>query len=230
MTKQRRLISAGASLGIAVVIFVTGCDSDTAGSGHTPQPTTSSPAAPPTAVVKSAVTVTIRPPKTKLSTEQQQLASAFTEFVNARYRFLSHPWIYDPVYLRTVLPGGPDNPTDIGDVGMVGPLTIQVLTIELSSPSTAVINYCTDDRSVRYLGRDGAIDIAGPAGDHRRGDVGLEDTGLQLTRAAAADGKTSETPRWLAYRGGYFANAPECRELAASRPPKPPTPNAPTSG
>ncbi|MEU0089194.1 hypothetical protein [Kribbella sp. NPDC006257] len=230
MTKQRRLISACASLGIAVLVFATGCDSDTVGSGHTPQPTASSPTAPPTALVKSAVTVTVRPPKTKLSIKQQQLASVFTEFINARYRFSSHPWIYDPVYLRTVLPGGPDNPTDTGSVGLVGPLTIQVLTIELSDPSTAVINFCADDRSVRYLGRDGSVDIAGPAGDHRRGDVSLQNSRFQLTRAAAADGKTSETPRWLAYRGGYFANAPECKELAASRPPKPPTPNTPTSG
>jgi len=180
--------------------------------------------------VKSAVTVTIHPPNTKLSAEQQQLASAFTEFVNARYRFLSHPWIHDPIYLRTVLPGGPDRPTDTGTVGLVGPLTIQVLTIELSDSLTAAIKYCTDDRSVRYLGRDGTVDIAGPAGDHRRGDVGLQDTGFQLTRAAAADGKTSETPRWLADKNSYLANAPECQQLAASPPPKPPTPSTPTSG
>jgi hypothetical protein len=228
MTRARRLV-AGASLGLAIAVTATACDSSNGRPDATPQPTTASPSAVPTAIVKSTVTVTIRPPKAKLSADQQQVVSVFTEFVTARYRFLSHPWIHDPVYLRTVLPGGPDRPTDTGTIGLVGPLTIQVLAIDLSNSSTAAVKYCTDDRSVRYLGRDGTVDIAGPAGDHRRGGVGLEDTGFQLTLAAAADGKTSETPRWLAFKNTYLANAPECRNLTSSPPASPPPPRSPSA-
>lgn len=82
MTKQRRLISAGASLGLAIAVFATGCDSGTTGSGHTPQPTTSSPSPAPTEIVKSAVTITIRPPTTKLIAGQQELLAAFREYIN----------------------------------------------------------------------------------------------------------------------------------------------------
>lgn len=230
MTRQHRVISVGASLGLAVAVFATGCDPGTAGSGHTTQPTTSSPSAPPTAIVKSAVTVTIRPPKTKLSTGQQELLAAFSEYIAARYRFQSHPWIVDPGYQRAVLPGGPDLPNDIGTTGLVGPLTIQILTVEVPKSSTGTVSYCIDHRSLRYLGRDGAVDVPGPAGDHRHGEVALENTAFQLTSAAAADGKKSETPRWLAFKGGYLPKAPQCQKLAASPPPKPPTPSTPTSG
>jgi len=181
-------------------------------------------------IVESAVTVTIRPPATTLIPEQQELLAAFSKYITARYRFQSHPWIVDPDYQRAVLPGGPDVPNDVGTTGLVGPLTIQILTVDVPKSSTGTVNYCIDHRSLRYLGRDGTVDIPGPAGDHRHGEVALENTAFQLTHAAAADGKTSETPRWLAFKGGYLPKAPQCQQLAASPPPKPPTPSTPTAG
>jgi hypothetical protein len=149
--------------------------------------------------------------------------AAFTEFLNASTRFYSHPWIIDPIFARTVLPGAPDNPLATDTIGLIGPSIVQVLSVQASAAKQAKVKYCVDDRAVRYLGRDGTVDIPGPAGDHRRGDVALEGTDFTLTTDAAVDGTTSPTPRWLASSGVFTAGAKECQALTNSPPPAAPT-------
>jgi hypothetical protein len=148
--------------------------------------------------------------------------AVFTEFITARTRFSSHPWIIDTVYPRIVLPGPPYSPLATDTIGEIGPVIVQVLSVNAAAKQ-AKVTYCVDDRAVRYLGRDGAVDIPGPAGDHRKGDVTLEGTEFTLTTAASADGSTSPTPRWLVSSGELAAGAKECQALTNSPPPPAPT-------
>ncbi len=77
---------------------------------------------------------------------------------------------------------------------------------------------CVDERALRYLGRDGAIDINGPAGDKLRGGVVWETIDFEHTKAAAADGSTSQTPRWIVSNGGSTAGPtmPRNRRITTS--------------
>jgi hypothetical protein len=209
-------------MGIAIALAVSACDSNTGGPSPAPPTPVSTPSATPTAVVPSTVTVTIRPAKGPLSAREQQVMAAFTEFVTAQHRFYSHPWILDPIYLRSVLPKTPFAPVETDTIGLIGPVTIQVLTVDAPAASKAEVTYCTDDRSVRYLSRDGKADVPGPAGDHYRGTVAHENTEFEFTTTPAADGKIPTTPRWVAADGGLWAGAKECAVLASSPPASPP--------
>lgn len=230
MTQPRSVRLVGATVALTVVAVTTACDSDKAQPSPTAKPTIASPTTAPTAVVKSAVTVTIRPPRTAVTASQRQILSIFTDYLNARTRFESHPWIIDPDYVRILLPGAPGDPTETGTVGLTGPMAVQVLAVELPNPSTANVSYCVDDRGLRYLGRDGAVDVPGPAGDRHRGDVVLESTEFQLTLDAAVDGKPAKEPRWLVSKSAIRADPSQCQGLASTAPPSPPTPSTPTSG
>jgi hypothetical protein len=114
-------------------------------------------------------------------------------------------------------------------MGLTGSTVVQVLTVSLPNASTATVSYCVDDRGLRYLGKDGAVDIPGPTGDHHRGDVVRESIEFQLTRDAAVDGKPSEKARWLVSKGDLQAGAPQCQGLASSPPPSPPPPSTPSA-
>jgi hypothetical protein len=219
---RNKLVAAIAAL--ATVLAAAGCDSPE--SQPSPSPThgaASRPSPVVTAVVPSNVDVRIRPAKGPLSERQQQVMTAFSEFVNARNRFYSHPWIIDPIYARIVLPRAPYDPLATDTVGLIGPVIVQILSVEATTATQAEVSYCVDDRAVRYLGQDGTVDIPGPAGDRRKGDVTLEDTKFTLTTDAAVDGATSATPRWLVSSSGLVAGAKECQGLINSPPPVAPT-------
>lgn len=223
MTTAGRRIATAVSGMLIVGLAVSGCDStepDPPSSG--PEPTTTTPSPTPTAVVSSAVTVAIRPSKQQLSVRQQQVMSAFAEFTTARNRFFSHPWIVDPVYLSLVLPGSPYLPDKTDVVGLIGPVTIHVLSVEDVPDQQVKVNYCVDDRGLRYLGRDGKVDVPGPAGDKLRSTVAFQATQFKFTADAAVDGKPAKSPRWLAATG-ESSDGERCKAVSAMPQPPPPT-------
>ncbi|MDX2973970.1 hypothetical protein PWY87_24630 [Kribbella solani] len=171
----------------------------------------------------------IRPFEKPLSATQKQVLTAFDQYITARFRFFSHPWIIDPVFAKAVLPHAPEKPLDTDTIGQAGPAVIEVLSVTTTTSTKATVAYCVDDRSVRYMGRDGAVDIPGPAGDHMQGDVARETSTFLLTTDAAADGTTSTSPRWLVNDGTFAARVKECQRMIDSPPPPPPTPHGPTN-
>ncbi|MBB5979985.1 hypothetical protein [Kribbella solani] len=171
----------------------------------------------------------IKPFTKPLSATQAQVRTSFSQYITARFRFQSHRWIIDPVYAKAVLPGAPENPMNTDTIGLAGPAVIEILSVTTTTSTKATVAYCVDDRSVRYMGRDGAVDITGPAGDHLVGDVALETSTFLLTTDAAVDGTTSTSPRWLLKDGTLFAGAKECQRMIDSPPPPPPTPRGPTN-
>lgn len=223
MTENRQRFAAAAAVTVLAALVATGCDSPEGRPPLTPsQPPTSTTSPVPTAIAASNIDVRIRPAAEQLSVRQSQVMKVFTDFTNSRNRFYSHPWIIDPVYARGMLANSTYAPLMPTTVGYIGPLIIQVLSVEAMA-TTAKVTYCVDDRALRYLGRDGAVDIPDHNGDRAEGTVSLEDTQFEFTTAAAADGSTSTSPRWLASKGGLSAGAKECKALAASKPQDPPT-------
>ncbi|MEV5967180.1 hypothetical protein AB0L70_35750 [Kribbella sp. NPDC051952] len=218
---RSRLLAAGV---LVTALAVVGCDPGSS----TKKPTTTppSPTEAPTAMLASNVDVIIRPPRGQLSPQQQQILAVYSKLINARYRFYSHPLIIDPEFARGVLPTSPFAPTEPDTIGLIGPVPIDGLSITLTTTNQATVDTCEDRRALRYLGRDGAIDITGPAGDRLRGDVGRESVEFEKTTAPAADGAKATTPRWLASSGGSSAGTPECKALASTSPPSS-TPRAP---
>ncbi|MGW7680779.1 hypothetical protein ACWGID_08595 [Kribbella sp. NPDC054772] len=108
------------------------------------------------------MTVEIRPTGGTLATRQEQVLAAFSEFINAQFRHWSHPWVIDPVYARSVLPDSPYTPLATDNIGQTGPVVVQLLSVDADTAQDAKVTYCLDARSVRYLGRDGAVDVPGP--------------------------------------------------------------------
>ncbi len=166
--------------------------------------------------------MTIRPSKQKLSVRQQQVTAVFTEFIEAQNRFDSHPWIMDPVYQSLVLAAGPYAPIETDVTGLIGPVTIHVLSVEDVPDQQVKVNYCVDDRGLRYLGRDGKVDIPGPAGDKLRSTVAFQATQFKFTADPAVDGKPAKSPRWLAATG-ESSDGERCKAISASPPPPAPT-------
>lgn len=225
MMAGRRIAAAVTGL-LIVGLAVSGCDSSEPDPPSSrPGSTTSTPSPTPTAVVSSAVTVTIRPGKQQLSARQQQVMATFAEFAEAQNRFESHPWIMDPVYQSLVLPDGPLAPIRTDVIGLIGPVVIQVLSVEDVPDQQVKVNYCVDDRGLRYLGRDGKVDIPGPAGDKLRSTVAFEATQFKFTADPAVDGKPAKSPRWLAATG-ESSDGEKCKAISAL--PQPPAPTQTT--
>jgi hypothetical protein len=212
------------SLLLVVAQALTGCGP--AADQPSPGPTKSqlsSPSPAPTKNVASNIDVRIDPAPGPQSPSQRDTAARFAAVTNAEYRFFSHPWFIDPVYAATVLPGSGSAALDTDTIGLIGPVRIQVQSIDASKAKEATVSYCEDDRALRYLGQDGSVDIVGKAGDRYIGAVAHMTTRFVLTLEPAADGSTSATPRWLVAGGTYFANAKECRGLANLAPLPAPT-------
>lgn len=223
MTTPGRRIANAVTGVLLVGLAVGGCDSAEPDPPSSDRgPTTSTPSPTPTAVVSSAVTVTIRQSKQQLSVRQQQAMAVFAEFIKAQNRFYSHPWIMDPVYQSLVLPDRPYAPIRTDVIGLIGPVTIHVLSVEDVPDQQVKVNYCVDDRGLRYLGMDGKVDIPGPAGDRLRSTVAFEATQFAFTTDVAVDGKPAKAPRWLAATG-ESSDGEKCKAISTSPPPPPPT-------
>ena len=219
---------AVAVLGVlAATVAVAGCDS-TDGQKTPPPSTSSTPTGAPTVTLASNTDVTVKKPPGSLSAQQQQVLTTYSEFVSAHYRFYSHPWFIDPVYARIVLPKTPYAPLESDIIGQIGPVVVQVLAVNVAGAKQATVQTCVDERALRYLGRDGQVDITGPAGDRLRGGVAWETISLEYTTAAAEDGSRSDTARWLISNGGSTAGAKQCQALAAL-PPATATPRTPVT-
>jgi hypothetical protein len=220
MTKHKLL-----AILLATTLAVAACDSTNSENPPSPSPM---PTAAPTITVASNSDVKIKPPRGSLSAQQRQVFDVFSEFISAHYRFYSHPWFIDPAYARLVLPTTPFAPLEPDTIGQIGPVPVQVLSIKLTSAQQAKVEACVDQRALRYLGRDGAIDINGLDGHKLHGGVTWETTDFEHTTAAAADGSTSQSPRWIVSNGGSTAGTAQCQGLAAS-PPATPTPRTPVT-
>ena len=211
---RRQLVLASL---LATAVALAGCDAGDSTKDSTTSPPT--PTQAPTAMLASNIDVTIEPPHDNLSTEQRQLLAVYSKFIKAQYRFDSHPWIIDPEFASSVLPTSTYAPVLPDSIGLIGPVPIEVLAVTLTAANRGRVETCVDSRALRFLGRDGAIDITGPAGDRYRAGVSREAVEFDNTAAAAADGTRSATPRWLASNGESTADAPQCKGMAATPPP-----------
>lgn len=222
-----RVITVAATA-MSAAMLVAGCDSADSNGSTTPSPQ-ASPSPAPTALVKSSISVQLRPSSKPLSGTHKQVVTAFNSYITAWFRFYSHPWIIDPVLAKSVLPSAPGDPLDTDTIGEIGPVVVQILSVTTASSVKATVAYCVDDRSVRYMGRDGAVDVPGPAGDRLRGGVSLQTSDFAFTTEAAADGTTTASPRWLVASGGFSANDKACQAMIDSPPPPAPSPRGPTT-
>jgi hypothetical protein len=218
MMRSRLLVSGV----LVAAVALSGCD----GNSMEPPPGPSSPTAAPTAVLASNIEVSITPPRGSLSPQQREVLAAYVKYINARNRFDSHPWIIDPELVSSVLPTSTDAPVLPDSIGLIGPVTIEILSVTVTAGKSAEVDTCADHRGLRYLGRDGAIDIIGPGGDRLRDGVSNDSSSFEKTTAAAVDGTKSTTPRWLVSNGGTTSGTPQCKALAASPEPSS-TPRSP---
>ncbi|MFB6721207.1 hypothetical protein ACFCV3_13640 [Kribbella sp. NPDC056345] len=208
-----------------LLVAAAGCDS-TAGRKQPSPSMSTKPTAAPTVLVPTNTDVTVKPPAGSLTAPQREVLAVYEEYIAAEYRFYSHPWFVDPVYARIVKPGSPFAPLATDTIGRIGSVLVEVRSVQLTGATKARVETCTDDRAVRYLGRNGEIDIKGPAGDKLRGGILEGNIRLEYTTEAAEDGSTSKTPRWLIAGGGALADDGTCASLAA-KPPLTPTPRTP---